>query len=948
MRIEQIEIYGFGKWIDQTFMFNKTTCIEIAGDNEAGKSTLRQFILYVLFGMKTKELERYIPKQGSVIGGRLTITGLSEQTVTIERVQGKQKNQAVVYGSDGMKMDEVWLMEALQGIDKEQFQSIYTFDAHDLQQVQHIDGEALHDILLAIGMTGSNRIYYAEKNIEKQTAELFKPYGKKPELNQLFQELSVLQQKWDEAKAEEAKYRSYLAEIENSEAKLSEWKQEQKAVDDQLGMIEKRLSHYPIISEYYFVTAELNRHDQQITFPVDGIDRLNEWKETLLPLQSEAQVLQNSKEELENKISTTTLLPSIELDEVKQGVQLQQEIAEIKQNIKEKEKLHIEMEKEITNKLNSLQIQLDIPQLQGMDFPFYLEEAWSELGAQLDKLTVEKQYVGSDLASTAKLKQERQQEKARLEQSARPVRQIEQWQQELEDAEQQETYNKQQKKFQQWQQAYAKQHQTASIVLIVGVLLAGILLVTSFLNGSLMVLILSVVQYGAVRIYGKTFRKWLQPEQSNNVNWTQSDITERKEALNKQQKIQEQLRKVEKDIQHYQLEQLKLEERISFIEERIQQVEQKITDHQEDYPFLEQVALPYWTRLYQQLILQKEKLEIWNDQQNELNEWKEIQISKQKALQHLSVKAENLSHILANEEGKQQQLREWKARLEEISFQLEAVQKRQVPYQQEIAQLLDKAAVDTEEAFIEKGEYYAKVQHLTQQSRQTYDRLAVLFTNQSITEFSKGSFEDEQVLQQQRAELIKKRDALSNNMNEEQSRLSDQKANVALLERNEDVSVLKHQIALKQEEAESIAKKWSVYQLAWKSLQQAKSSYSQKYMPKVFNQASQYFKQLTLQRYLQILIEDNQRIIVEDKDGYLFSIDELSQATRDQLYIALRFALSQVMSETLAMPFLIDDGFVHFDNKRKKEMLTLVNQISQDHQVLYFTANATEKASITL
>ncbi|UOQ86622.1 AAA family ATPase [Gracilibacillus salinarum] len=948
MRIEQIEIYGFGKWIDQRFSFNDTAFIEIAGDNEAGKSTLRQFILYVVFGMKAKELERYMPKQGSVIGGRLTIAGLSEQTVTIERIQGKQKNKAVIYGHDGLKMDEEWLVHALQGIDKEQFQSIYAFDAHDLQQVQQIDGDALHDILLAIGMTGSNRIYYAEKNIEKQTAELFKPYGKKPALNQLFQELSVLQQKWDEAKAKEAKYRQHLTEIETSEAKLYQWKQEQNLADEQLGMIEKRLTHYPIISEYYFVTAELHRYDQQVIFPVDGLHRFNEWKASLLPLQSEAQVLQNNIEELKLRISNTTLLPAVELEEIKQGIQLQQELAEIKQHIIEKEKLHVALEKDITNKLTSLQIQIDIPQLQEIELPFYLEEAWSDLGTQLDKLSVEKQYVDSDLASTAKWKQERQQEKARLEQSALSAGQIEQWEQEVQQAEQQETHNKQQKKFQKWQQAYAKQHQTAGIVLIAGILLAAILFFASLVNSSVMVLILSVVQYGAVRIYGKTFRKWLQPEQSHSMNWTQDDIVERKEALNQQKEISELLQKVEKDIQHYQLEQLKLEERIRFIEERVQQVEQKVADHQEDYPFLKQVALPYWTRLYQQLILQKENLQTWNDQQKELQEWKEVQKSKQEALQHLSEKAEDFSRTLANQEEKEQQLREWKTRLEEISSQLEAVEKKQVPYQQEIAHLLAKAGVDTEEAFIEKGEYYAKVQHLIQQSQQTYDRLKVLFTDESITYFAEGSFEDEHVLQQQRAELIKKRDALSNSINEGQSRLSDQKANVALLEQNEDVSVWKHQIALKKEEADSIAKKWSVYQLAWKSLQQAKLSYSQKYMPKVFNQASIYFKQLTLQRYLQILIEDNQRIMVEDKDGYLFSVDELSQATRDQLYIALRFALSQVMSETLAMPFLIDDGFVHFDKKRKKEMLALINQISQDHQVLYFTANATEKASITL
>lgn len=64
MRIDSVHIYGFGKWQDQQFSFpDSNEIIKIIGNNESGKSTLRQFILYMLFGEKLAKLKYYIPKK---------------------------------------------------------------------------------------------------------------------------------------------------------------------------------------------------------------------------------------------------------------------------------------------------------------------------------------------------------------------------------------------------------------------------------------------------------------------------------------------------------------------------------------------------------------------------------------------------------------------------------------------------------------------------------------------------------------------------------------------------------------------------------------------------------------------------------------------------------------------------------------------------------------------
>ncbi|WP_040513429.1 ATP-binding protein [Gracilibacillus halophilus] len=178
MRIEQVHIYGFGKWQQQTFTFDAKPFIEIAGENESGKSTLRQFLLYILFGQSNKKLEPFRLKQGSSIGGRITISELIEQPVTIERIHQHNKGKATVLFEDGTEAGEEWLQEHVKGIDREQFEAIYTFDSHDLYHIHHLDHQTLNEVLLAVGMTGSDRIYQTEKQLEKQLANRFKPYAR--------------------------------------------------------------------------------------------------------------------------------------------------------------------------------------------------------------------------------------------------------------------------------------------------------------------------------------------------------------------------------------------------------------------------------------------------------------------------------------------------------------------------------------------------------------------------------------------------------------------------------------------------------------------------------------------------------------------------------------------------------------------------------------------------
>jgi DNA repair exonuclease SbcCD ATPase subunit len=67
--------------------------------------------------------------------------------------------------------------------------------------------------------------------------------------------------------------------------------------------------------------------------------------------------------------------------------------------------------------------------------------------------------------------------------------------------------------------------------------------------------------------------------------------------------------------------------------------------------------------------------------------------------------------------------------------------------------------------------------------------------------------------------------------------------------------------------------------------------------------------------------------------------EELSQGARDQIHLAVRLALVNLMSEVEPQPLFLDDLFVHFDPARKDRALAIVRDFASRHQVMLLTCD---------
>ena len=136
-----------------------------------------------------------------------------------------------------------------------------------------------------------------------------------------------------------------------------------------------------------------------------------------------------------------------------------------------------------------------------------------------------------------------------------------------------------------------------------------------------------------------------------------------------------------------------------------------------------------------------------------------------------------------------------------------------------------------------------------------------------------------------------------------------------------------------------MAHRWSVNKAVVEAIKQTMDELKDKKLPAVLDNAQLYFNRLTTGAYKGLTMNMAGYFEAERQDGMYFRIAELSQATKEQAYLALRLSLAVSMKSSHPFPIIMDDAFVHFDRSRLQQMINLVTELQKEHQFIYFTCH---------
>ncbi|WP_353856597.1 AAA family ATPase [Bacillus sp. Bos-x628] len=911
MKIRSLHITQFGKFSNQTFHFSNDGFQLIYGLNESGKTTLKAFIESILFGFSKSNV--YKPKQSSFYGGSLTCLHEELGMIKIKRTSDQGGEAQVILPNDEIK-DEGFLRTILKGTDRRLYQSIYSFDVFGLQNVQALNQDQIGEFLLFSSLFGSDAASKMDSRLFKQQELLFKPNGRKPELNQQLDRLKELADQLKQAKMIEGRYIEKKQEQTSLTEQIEQLQNEANQVEEEIHKLNEHIRLYPIIEQKIQLKKELARYPERVKqfrqeteHELDKLEsHLHPQKAQLAALEQKLDRTQTSLEQFQPLYDKNTLMemqsvidafPAFERV-TRRLTELEEERETLKQKI-EASTLKLKWER-----------QLNLEQIDdSLDFEWELKEAVGQYVRLMDR-------------------------KAQLDERFDHARH------ELEEA---ETALKGIKDQLALQQVATGDNDTRTWLFPLFFVVAAVLMIILLFLGQWLVTLLFAGFSVFVLILVYSLLKKTQVGHGTNAEAFQVQAVSAETLVRQKELLYERI------IRQYEDWEQELEPIQQQVEEMKRQLglTSELSFLVEAYQVLKQLKAN--TALYEQL-----SCEI-----NEMREKKTLYEQKVSALSSALQKNEGtvqerisaFQDILKDEAMREKERQALKVSIQHVEQQLTALKREIQYYEKEINKLFRQVEAESKEDFnvlVHLSKEYRKRLYDLQQVNQELHRSDGSKDLEWIV--SKGLHTIEALRVQAKGRLKD----IRMNVTKMQERLAELTVEIRHLEASGTVSDLTHQIGIEQEHTKLLAKKWAAIQLVRSVIHKKLNEHKETRLPALLQTASSLIQPLTDDRYQTIMFsKEDDRLIVKRNDERIFRAEELSQATCEQVYLAIRFALAMSHQQECQLPFMMDDSFVHFDHVRLGRVMDMMSELTRSEtQLFYFTCHdrmkqAAQKEQIT-
>lgn len=892
MRITSIDIIGYGKWSDAHF--NNIANFQVFyGENEAGKSTIMAFIHSILFGFPTKQqsIPRMEPKNGGPYGGRLTLEDTPLGKVIIERLKGKATGDVRIYYGDGQTAGEEKLPEIIGEIDRNTYEAIFSFDIHGLQNIHQWKKKEFERYLLATGTTGSDALLKAAEALQKKLDSLYKPSGRNPLINQQLKKVKEAQQAFQNAKKQNAQYEELINEKEQAIVRQTELQKEKTTMRVELDALATLADLWPLYQEWKALSNKASE-TTEATFPPDGVIRLEhlhlrekEWQNQLIQLEErQKNLISNNNYEhstffAENEAEVTYLIETYAAFGERE-IQLKNIKQEIKfQQVDTKQPLRI-----WSSELEETMI--------------HLKETEQSHKEQQHDIQLKLKFTNDS--------EEKLQKK------------IDQIEAEMWDN---KTFQQAKEKM----QDSPKTSKTKTMVSLGIFAVAFVLMIVFQAIWSVALVFVSAL------IVGYAFITTGKSSPTNN---------EQILAFLEQKKIRQEWQQLlnEMDMVASQIAELRAAE--NKLSENIYQHTMELRHFFSDLG----INIEPSSNWHYELSIYKknsEKRQLAMELISKLEPLAEKQEAYRARLENLKLpidytdteeKITFLRQGLLYYRNHLTENAKLAEKLEQVTMQLDLVKQDLLLVKKEKADLLERANVSNEEDF--------RMAAMRVKEEQKWRERLVLIEAQLEPEKREAlnRYENQATIKEKELQLEESLRQIELEQEQLHASLAAQNHAIDKLEEGGTFAVLMQEFYSEKSKLQQISAEWTETKLALQMLQNTMQQLQEGKLPKTLKLASEYFNHLTSGNYRKVYLQDN-RLQVESKDRIPFFPEELSQATKEQLYLAIRFALIDVIHKDFPLPIIIDDGFVHFDSSRMGQMMQLLQKRKSENQVIFFTCH---------
>jgi uncharacterized protein YhaN len=305
MKITDLEINGFGVWRDLKISNLSRRITAFYGPNEAGKSTMMQFVRGILYGMSPARRKRYLPPvEGGEPGGALGISD-GELQFRVGRIADRGPDdygRVICTMPDGSTSGDRLLKDALNDVDEPTFTNVFAIGLDEVHELGALGGAKAAEWLYRL-TSGLDRVslYDVIQNLGAGRHELLSSPGKPSRIVDLTTQRDKLRSEIDQLREQNRIWSQLAVRIKELDEQIATAEADVRKAEHTARTFEIAVGLKPNWRKREKLNEQLAHLSGRVKLPDDAVERLNAINADVEKHQRQADTLAGQRHQLRDE-----------------------------------------------------------------------------------------------------------------------------------------------------------------------------------------------------------------------------------------------------------------------------------------------------------------------------------------------------------------------------------------------------------------------------------------------------------------------------------------------------------------------------------------------------------------------------------------------------------------------------------------------------------------------
>ncbi|MBL9164581.1 MAG: AAA family ATPase [Planctomycetaceae bacterium] len=305
MKITDLEIDGFGVWNNLKLTGLSRRVTAFYGPNEAGKTTVMQFMRSVLYGMSSERRKKYLPPlDGGRPGGTLGIVegDLRFRAARIADRGPDDVGRVICTTPDGATGGDRLLRESLGDVDEPTFTNVFAVGLDEIHELGSLSGSKAAEWIYRL-TSGLDRVSLFDviQELRANRHALLNDEGQTSRIVSLTTNRDRLRAEVDRLREQNRLWSQLAVKIKELDDQIVAVESQVRKAEHHARTIEIAVGLKPNWRKREKLDEQLMHLSGRVTLPADAIERLNAINADIEKHQRQSDVLQGQRHQLRDE-----------------------------------------------------------------------------------------------------------------------------------------------------------------------------------------------------------------------------------------------------------------------------------------------------------------------------------------------------------------------------------------------------------------------------------------------------------------------------------------------------------------------------------------------------------------------------------------------------------------------------------------------------------------------